>query len=38
MNAWGAGCGTCPACALRAAGYEAFMAEKQDARAAPRVE
>jgi 7-cyano-7-deazaguanine synthase len=26
-HAWGAGCGTCPACALRAAGYEAFAAE-----------
>jgi 7-cyano-7-deazaguanine synthase len=33
LHAWGAGCGACPACALRAAGFEAFMAEKQDARA-----
>ena len=25
---WGYGCGTCPACALRARGYEQFAAEK----------
>ena len=24
-NEWGAGCGRCPACALRAAGYDAFI-------------
>ena len=24
---WGYGCGTCPACALRAKGYRAFVAE-----------
>ncbi len=26
LHAWGHGCGTCPACALRARGHEAFMA------------
>ena len=25
---WGYGCGTCPACALRARGYEQYAAEK----------
>ena len=25
LHAWGAGCGTCPACILRAAGYDAFV-------------
>lgn len=27
---WGYGCGTCPACELRAKGYEAFMKTQQD--------
>lgn len=27
-HAWGYGCGTCPSCALRKKGYEAFMANK----------
>jgi 7-cyano-7-deazaguanine synthase len=26
--AWGYGCGECPACTLRAAGYEAFRREE----------
>ncbi|TXN71937.1 7-cyano-7-deazaguanine synthase QueC [Methylobacterium sp. WL6] len=26
-NAWGYGCGTCPACALRASGYARFVAD-----------
>jgi len=26
LHAWGYGCGTCPACALRARGYQAFAA------------
>jgi 7-cyano-7-deazaguanine synthase len=26
LHAWGYGCGTCPACALRARGYEQFIA------------
>jgi len=26
LHAWGYGCGTCPACALRARGYEQFVA------------
>ncbi|MGI4937147.1 MAG: 7-cyano-7-deazaguanine synthase QueC [Janthinobacterium lividum] len=26
LHSWGYGCGTCPACALRARGYEQFMA------------
>ena len=26
LHAWGHGCGTCPACALRARGYEEFVA------------
>ena len=25
LHAWGYGCGTCPACALRARGYEEFV-------------
>ncbi|HWV63016.1 MAG TPA: 7-cyano-7-deazaguanine synthase QueC [Oxalicibacterium sp.] len=28
LHDWGYGCGTCPACALRARGYENFMAGK----------
>lgn len=32
-HAWGYGCGTCPACDLRAAGYERYRADQ--ARAAP---
>lgn len=28
LHAWGYGCGTCPACALRRAGWEAFVAER----------
>jgi hypothetical protein len=27
LHAWGYGCGECPACELRARGYEKFMAE-----------
>ncbi|MGZ3253647.1 MAG: 7-cyano-7-deazaguanine synthase QueC [Burkholderiaceae bacterium] len=27
LHAWGYGCGTCPACALRARGYQQFIAE-----------
>jgi 7-cyano-7-deazaguanine synthase len=27
LNAWGYGCGECPACELRARGYEKFMDE-----------
>ena len=27
---WGHGCGTCPACALRARGYEQYVAGKAD--------
>jgi 7-cyano-7-deazaguanine synthase len=27
LHSWGYGCGTCPACALRARGYEAFRTE-----------
>jgi 7-cyano-7-deazaguanine synthase len=26
MHAWGHGCGTCPACELRAKGYQEFVA------------
>ena len=29
LHAWGHGCGHCPACALRARGYEAWMGGKQ---------
>ena len=29
LHAWGHGCGHCPACELRARGYEAWMAGKQ---------
>ena len=29
LHAWGHGCGTCPACALRARGFEAFSATPQ---------
>jgi 7-cyano-7-deazaguanine synthase len=29
LRAWGYGCGECPACELRARGYEKFMAESQ---------
>ena len=28
MNAWGRGCGECPACALRKRGYEMWTAKK----------
>jgi 7-cyano-7-deazaguanine synthase len=28
---WGVGCGTCPACALRASGWERFKATTDDA-------
>ncbi|WP_076593227.1 7-cyano-7-deazaguanine synthase QueC [Herminiimonas arsenitoxidans] len=28
LHAWGYGCGTCPACALRARGYENFIAQE----------
>jgi 7-cyano-7-deazaguanine synthase len=28
LHAWGYGCGTCPACALRARGYEQFAASR----------
>jgi 7-cyano-7-deazaguanine synthase len=28
-HAWGAGCGSCPACALRAAGYDAFIHDEE---------
>lgn len=28
LHAWGYGCGTCPACELRKAGYEKYFAEK----------
>jgi len=28
-HAWGYGCGTCPACRLRAQGFEKYMASKQ---------
>ena len=27
-HAWGHGCGTCPACALRARGYQQYVARK----------
>jgi 7-cyano-7-deazaguanine synthase len=27
LHDWGYGCGTCPACQLRAKGYRAFMAQ-----------
>jgi 7-cyano-7-deazaguanine synthase len=27
-HAWGYGCGVCPACALRAKGYERFAADR----------
>ncbi|GAA3664420.1 MULTISPECIES: 7-cyano-7-deazaguanine synthase QueC [Acetobacter] len=30
-HAWGYGCGTCPACQLRRAGWEAYIAEDQHA-------
>jgi 7-cyano-7-deazaguanine synthase len=29
LHAWGYGCGECPACELRARGYEKFIAESQ---------
>ncbi|GAN88150.1 7-cyano-7-deazaguanine synthase QueC [Komagataeibacter intermedius] len=29
LHAWGHGCGTCPACQLRKAGWEQFMAARQ---------
>ena len=29
LHAWGYGCGTCPACALRAQGYEQFASARQ---------
>ena len=28
LHEWGHGCGTCPACLLRKAGWERFMAQK----------
>ncbi len=28
LHAWGHGCGTCPACALRARGYEQYLSRK----------
>jgi 7-cyano-7-deazaguanine synthase len=31
LHAWGYGCGTCPACALRARGYEAFISHSRQA-------
>ncbi|KXV67419.1 7-cyano-7-deazaguanine synthase [Acetobacter malorum] len=31
MHPWGHGCGECPACALRRAGWEEYVAEKTDA-------
>lgn len=31
MHPWGHGCGECPACALRRAGWEDYVAEKTDA-------
>lgn len=31
MNEWGAGCGQCPACKLRAAGWEEFVANRHSA-------
>lgn len=31
LHAWGYGCGTCPACALRARGYEQFVSAHQRA-------
>jgi 7-cyano-7-deazaguanine synthase len=34
MHAWGHGCGTCPACELRAKGWEAWVAEGRPALAA----
>jgi 7-cyano-7-deazaguanine synthase len=35
LHAWGHGCGECPACALRAKGYETWIAEGRPALAAP---
>jgi 7-cyano-7-deazaguanine synthase len=35
LHAWGYGCGHCPACALRAKGYEAWIADGRPALAAP---
>jgi 7-cyano-7-deazaguanine synthase len=32
-HAWGAGCGTCPACKLRAEGFAKWQAARQDASA-----
>ena len=29
LHAWGHGCGTCPACALRARGYEQYIAREE---------
>ena len=29
LHAWGHGCGTCPACELRARGYTAWLARSQ---------
>jgi 7-cyano-7-deazaguanine synthase len=34
LHAWGHGCATCPACELRARGWEAWVAEGRPARAA----
>lgn len=30
LHAWGYGCGTCPACALRARGYDNFITQQND--------
>ncbi|OAG75262.1 Queuosine Biosynthesis QueC ATPase [Acetobacter malorum] len=31
LHPWGHGCGECPACALRRAGWEEYVAEKTNA-------
>jgi 7-cyano-7-deazaguanine synthase len=31
LHAWGHGCGNCPACALRKAGFEQWIADKERA-------
>lgn len=35
LHPWGFGCGTCPACQLRAKGWEAFRADPPDLASAP---
>jgi 7-cyano-7-deazaguanine synthase len=35
LHPWGFGCGTCPACQLRAKGWEAYRADPPDLATTP---